>query len=551
MIGVISRPDQKSFVEEFFELFKTPWEWYMPGEKYETVIMTDDFQPYPDSKLLIYADPGENILDRKFRIGLNRSEDEAVLEENGVRFPVYTGLACFHSGHHALIRNVLNQNCGILIDTEDQRIVRLGYNLFDEIRHLLTTGQKPEHAHFPTLDIHIHLLKKWIAGTGIPLIEIPPVPYGYRFIVSVSHDVDFLGIKDHFMDGTMWGFILRGLFPVHGRNSAMNTSYKNRLKNIKAVFSLPFVYSGLMKDFWNDFERYLEIEQDLNATYFFIPFRNRPGKVNGKHAPRSRAARYDLDDHASLISRLKSRGNEIGLHGIDAWENEEAALEETEKIKSATGCNRLGIRMHWLYQNEKTPPVLEKVGIIYDSSVGYNDAVGFRAGTSQVFGMTGGENILELPLLVMDTALFNRNRMGLQPEKGMRVITELTDKVAFYGGAFTINWHTRSLSPERNWDDFYKSLIDLLRKQNVWFACARDVVDWYTMRRKAVFRKISFKKGSVELAVDISGNHDLPRLQIRHYRPGERTTEVPVERVQAGNTNVFRKEDPSCIEIII
>jgi hypothetical protein len=551
MIGVIARPDQKSFVEEFFELFKTPWEMYVPGKQYHTVIMTDDFQTYPDSKLLICADPKENILDRKFRIELNRSGDGGILEENGLRFPVYTDAAFFHSGHQSLVRNALNQYFGIQINTDDQRIVRLGYNLFDEIRYLLTTGQDPVNAPIPTLDIHIHLLKKWITGTGIPLIEIPPVPFGYRFIVSLSHDVDFMGIRDHLMDRTMWGFILRALFPVLGKNSQMNSSYKNRIKNIKAVLSLPLVYSGLMKDFWYEFDRYAEIERDLNATYFFIPFKNHPGSVNGKNAPRRRAVKYNLDDHASLIADLKARGNEIGLHGIDAWENEQSAVEEAERIKSATGCDRPGIRMHWLYHDKYTASVLEKAGIVYDSSLGYNNAVGFRAGTAQVFRMSAGKDILELPLLVMDTALFIRNRMGLDPEEGLQQIRELSRRIGLYGGVLTLNWHARSLGPERNWDDFYKSLIDLLRKENVWFARARDAVDWYAMRRKIIFRRISFKKGRVELAVDTPGNKDLPRLKIRHYRPGQGITEVAVEPVPQGKKKVPGEEELANLEIII
>ena len=306
-----------------------------------------------------------------------------------------------------------------------------------------------------------------------------------------------------------------------------------------------------MKDFWYDFDRYSDIEQDLNATYFFIPFRDRPGHINGRPAPRSRAVKYDLSDHTSLIARLKSMGNEIALHGIDAWENEEAAVEETDEIRSSAGYDRPGIRMHWLYRDKNTPSVLEKAGIFYDSSIGFNDAVGFRAGTSQVFRMTGSGNILELPLLVMDTALFNKGRMGLEPGEAMEAISELVDKVGFFGGVFTVNWHTRSLGPERNWDTFYKDLLDILREKGVWFACARDAVEWYAMRRKVVFRKISFQKGSVKLAINTSGNRELPPLQIRYYRPGEKTTEIPVDPSLSENKLVVPTEDPSCLEIVI
>ena len=60
--------------------------------------------------------------------------------------------------------------------------------------------------------------------------------------------------------------------------------------------SLPFVYAGWAKDFWEPFEWYLEVEKGLPATYFLIPFKRRAGeKVPGRHASR-RATAYDVGD---------------------------------------------------------------------------------------------------------------------------------------------------------------------------------------------------------------------------------------------------------------
>ena len=41
MIGVISKDGQKWAVEEFFELFKTPWEYYRDGRMYDVIVLTD------------------------------------------------------------------------------------------------------------------------------------------------------------------------------------------------------------------------------------------------------------------------------------------------------------------------------------------------------------------------------------------------------------------------------------------------------------------------------------------------------------------------------
>ena len=58
---------------------------------------------------------------------------------------------------------------------------------------------------------------------------------------------------------------------------------------------------------------------------------------------------------------------------------------EREAIQTMTGEPEVGVRMHWLYFNEESPVLLERAGFSYDSTVGYNETVGYRAGTTQVF----------------------------------------------------------------------------------------------------------------------------------------------------------------------
>ena len=59
--------------------------------------------------------------------------------------------------------------------------------------------------------------------------------------------------------------------------------------------------------------------------------------------------------------------------------------EELAEICRITGAADIGVRMHWLYAGEKSPAILEQAGFAYDSTSGYNETVGYRAGTTQVF----------------------------------------------------------------------------------------------------------------------------------------------------------------------
>jgi hypothetical protein len=42
MIGILCKNAEQKIVQEFFELFKTPWEFYVPSRSYEVVIASAD-----------------------------------------------------------------------------------------------------------------------------------------------------------------------------------------------------------------------------------------------------------------------------------------------------------------------------------------------------------------------------------------------------------------------------------------------------------------------------------------------------------------------------
>src|SRR4030095_16691479 len=158
-----------------------------------------------------------------------------------------------------------------------QVVVRLGFDLFAEVRHLLTQGQPAEFANIPTLDLHISLLRDLIVRQGLPLLEILAVPAGYRFMTCLTHDVDHPRVRCHIGDHTMFGFLYRALIGsvidfCRGRKSLQQVAV-----NWKAAFSLPLVFAGFAKDFWDQVDRYLELEGNLASTFFVIPTKGDAG----------------------------------------------------------------------------------------------------------------------------------------------------------------------------------------------------------------------------------------------------------------------------------
>jgi hypothetical protein len=75
------------------------------------------------------------------------------------------------------------------------------------------------------------------------------------------------------------------------------------------------------------------------------------------------------------------------------------------------------VRIHWLYFNPRAPSTIEKAGFLYDSTVGYNETIGYRAGTTQIFKHPTVSHLLELPLHIMDTALFYPSYLNLSKRK--------------------------------------------------------------------------------------------------------------------------------------
>jgi len=95
--------------------------------------------------------------------------------------------------------------------------------------------------------------------------------------------------------------------------------------------------------------------------------------------------------------------------------------------------------------------------------------------------------LLELPLHIMDTALFYPTYLKLRPNEAMDQVRTIIANAVRFGGCVTINWHDRSISPERCWDGFYRELVSELEENGAWFATAEEVVSWFRKRRAVKF----------------------------------------------------------------
>jgi len=520
MIGLIVRENEIETAREFFQLFKTPWEIYRENRTYDVVIITSDKTSLVDARLIICYNSDPAGFDEQQSLEPGVSQAGGIVENEDLSFPIYGGILTFHRKEQAwLFLKSSKETVGIEIEVKNKKVVRIGYDLFGEISFLLSRGQPIEFAQIPTLEHHIHILRKLVLNSGLHLIEILPAPIGYNFIVCLTHDVDFAGIRRHLCDRTFFGFAYRALFGSIFAVMRRRISIRRLLRNWHAALMSPFVFIGLAEDFWLQFSHYMELEDGLPSTFFLVPFKNRPGLDDKGESHSYRSIKYDLNDIRDQIKLLVAHGCEIGVHGIDAWHNHKEGHRELEAIEKISGQPGLGIRMHWLYFSKKSPECLQKAGFLYDSSLGFNEAIGFRSGTTQVFCLPGADVIAELPMNIMDTALFFKDRMNLTDAQAWGEVQNVITTIANHGGVLTINWHQRSIAPERLWDASYISLLKSLRKHKAWFATGSQAIHWFQKRRAIQFGGTAVSNNSISIELRNLNGGSGPAMALRVYRP--------------------------------
>jgi hypothetical protein len=519
LIGVIAKLDEKPIVEEFFELFKTPWEFYRPGQRYDAIVATAEEIPQVETKLLVVYGSKTRSIDAHNGIAPCSQCRSVSVEYQKNRLPIYGDLLTFENGASGrAIVMADSKIAGLWVASDKCTLLRLGYDLFQEVCSLLSDGQPLENAHIPALDIHIAMLRNWIVSAGVPLLEIPPAPAGHPFAVCLTHDIDFVGIRNHKFDHTMWGFLYRSTFGSIRSLIRGRISLARLFKMWRAVVSLPFVYLGWAKDFWEPFDWYLQVEKNLPATYFLIPFKKRPGENVAARNASWRATAYDVCDLPQWTASLMKEGCELGVHGIDAWHSVQKGREELTRLAAVTGGSKIGIRMHWLLRDRDTARVLEETGYDYDASVGYNETLGYRSGTAQVFRPLGANTLLELPLHIQDGALFFPQRLDLTEPEAWERCSELMENAKRFGGALTVLWHDRSHGPERFWGDFYAKIVMALKSQDCWFGTGAQVTGWFRKRRQVRFEQMKIQDGRIQTRVVYDGEEILPPLNIRVHR---------------------------------
>ena len=266
------------------------------------------------------------------------------------------------------------------------------------------------------------------------------------FAIALTHDVD-----------TPWRWTRIGVRGSAARlkRNVLQARAGPAFREATALAAAPVHRARGSDPNWR-FREILERER-TGSTFFVLAAHNDP---HDGPAPE----RYE-ELRPRLVETIRDAGGEIGLHGsYTAADNPQRLADEHAKLEALAGPVA-GHRYHYLRVDPHRN--MTQLPFRYDATLGFPDAVGFRAGIARPFHPWDFERdapaeILEIPLAAMDATLAEERYLGLSAKRAAPQLRALVDWAASNGGAFSVLWHPDRFDPltSGGWDRLYWKFLD-------------------------------------------------------------------------------------------
>jgi len=228
--------------------------------------------------------------------------------------------------------------------------------------------------------------------------------------------------------------------------SALKLNYKEFIQRIR-------VLGNKEKDPYDTYDYLLEYQKKNKlSTYFFL--------LLGDYRKNDKNLSYKSKALHRLILRIKNEAN-IGIHpSYFSFLNPDQMNKEVNRLKDIINENVVNSRNHYLrFSIPQTYQSLIELGIKKDFTMGYQDALGFRAGICSPFYFydLNADRVTELqiiPFAYMEGVL--RDYMNLNIENAIDKIKVLKNEVKDVNGCFVGIWHNESLSDQARWKGWRK-----------------------------------------------------------------------------------------------
>lgn len=313
-------------------------------------------------------------------------------------------------------------------------------------------GARDEHdrfrASFSCLDPQDPPLERLRRDLGVE----PPRWGGASFAVALTHDVD-----------TPWKWTRRGVkgAAARAKSDLVGGRLRSGLRELRGLVGAPLHKASGTDPYWS-FDRILADERRRGASSTFFLMADHAHEHDGPAGERYEKVR------PRLVETLLEGKAEVGLHGSYSAADDPARISAEKQALEELAGSIQGQRYHFLRLDpHRNLGQLEEAGFAYDSSLGFSDALGFRAGIAHPFRPWDFEReapheLVEVPLAAMDVTLSAERYLGLSAQEADERLTALLDWAAENGGGFAVLWHSEqydsALLP--GWDRLYKRFIE-------------------------------------------------------------------------------------------
>ena len=326
-------------------------------------------------------------------------------------------------------------------------------------------------AEIPLANVYVENLRNEIKSrtgrTGMSLW-----PSGRRCAIVLSHDVD---------QPDKYAGICAPIFSARLRlkRNIINNINRLRLMAKRKLDSNP-------RDYWQ-FSPIMdyELSRGFTSTFFFASVNKYLGWGTDLDVS------YDLrkKEFRDVMDEMNARGVEVGLHAsYSAFESPARLLSEKQELCRISGQEVKGLRHHYWHLGpdvERTFRYHEESGFAYDSSIGFNDQIGFRNNVALPFYPWDSTkmrptHVLQIPAFCMDGGLFYHDTTV---DEAVKTVISYVSTIKKYGGVGAIDWHVRTSYPGNkeyeDWGKAYLRILDWLSAdQEIWTTNAGAVENW-------------------------------------------------------------------------
>lgn len=262
------------------------------------------------------------------------------------------------------------------------------------------------------------------------LLTKTPWPFGIHAVACITHDVD--SVRKWIIPRIV------GHTRGHARAESRQAGPPMRSTILNTIAEM----SGLLDPHRNLGEiSALETSRGVRST-FFVQMARRGSRRDplAMYGYRNPYVRREM-------KQASWQGHELALHSTYESADEPARLsEEVNRISILSRAT--GARQHYLRIHRRVWREQESIGLLYDSSVGYSEFVGFRSGACHPYHPFDSQearrfSVLEIPFQVMDSALYDSCHGRRGEMEGL--LSLLAEDVSYRNGVLVSIWHNHFL----------------------------------------------------------------------------------------------------------